>query len=503
MTRISLSDGSLAKLDVDALLVGVASKGRSIVLAPGSESVDKAMKKRLASALGDLVATGKAGEVTKLATLGATTAPLVVAVGLGPAPARGETYSAEAIRRAVGTGVRALAGTRRIATGLAATNGDGADLTAVAEGAVLGGYAFTKYRSRASSGSHKKAAGTVTIVVPDAKDATAKSVVARAVALGDAVTLCRDLVNTPASDLHPADLAQVAVEACGEAGCEVEVLDEVALADGGYGGLIGVGQGAKHPPRLVRIAWSGAGDAKAVHLVGKGITFDSGGLSLKPAAAMEWMKSDMGGAAAVLATMRAVAKLELPVNVVAWVATAENMPSGTAIRPSDVLTMRGGKTVEVLNTDAEGRLVMADAIVRAGEEGAAAIVDVATLTGAQLVALGSRVYGIMANDEDLRGEIVAAAAAAGEQGWPMPLPDELRGSLDSTVADLQNIGDRYGGMLVAGVFLREFVPAGTPWVHLDIAGPAFNQGDVHDYTPKGGTGVPVRTLLTWLEGRAG
>jgi leucyl aminopeptidase len=213
---------------------------------------------------------------------------------------------------------------------------------------------------------------------------------------------------------------------------------------------------------------------------------------------MEWMKSDMGGAAAVIATMRAIAALKPPVDVVGWVPAAENMPSGTATRPSDVLTMRGGKTVEVLNPDAEGRLVMADAIVSAAEAGADYIVDVATLTGAQLVALGSRVYGVMANDDDLRGQIVAAAGAAGEQAWPMPLPPELRKSLDSDVADIANTGDRNGGMLVAGLFLQDFVPDGVKWAHLDIAGPAYNQGAPHGYTPKGGTGVAVRTLVQWL-----
>jgi leucyl aminopeptidase len=223
---------------------------------------------------------------------------------------------------------------------------------------------------------------------------------------------------------------------------------------------------------------------------------------LKTAAGMEWMKADIGGAASVVATMQAVARLKLPINVVGWLAIAENMPSGNAIRPSDVLTMRGGKTVEVLNTDAEGRLVMADAIVRAGEESAAAIVDIATLTGAQLVALGSRVYGVMTNDDDLSEALIGAAAEAGEQSWPMPLPEELRKSLDSEVADLQNIGDRYGGMLVAGIFLKEFVPDGVPWAHLDVAGPAWNQGEAFGYTPKGGTGVPVRTLVAWLEGRS-
>jgi leucyl aminopeptidase len=502
MTRISLTKSPLTEQNVDALIIGVASKGTSAVLVPGAVDIDKALKKRLLTALEETGATGKANEITRLATLGATKAPLVVAVGLGPVPKRNERFEPETLRRAVGTAVRTLAGTRRIATGLAAANGEvtAAEVRAVGEGIVLGGYAFTKYRTRASSKANRPAVSTAAILVPDPREPQVRAAADRAAVLGEAVTLCRDLVNTPALDLHPSDLADVAVASCTEVGCEVEVIDEVALAEGGHGGLVGVGQGAEHPPRLVRIAWSGGEPGvKAVHLVGKGITFDTGGLSLKPPAAMEWMKADMGGAASVIATMRAAAKLKLPRNIVGWVATAENMPSGTAIRPSDVLTMRGGKTVEVLNTDAEGRLVMADAIVRAGEEGAAAIIDIATLTGAQLVALGSRVYGVMGNDDDFRDGIVDAAGAAGEQSWAMPLPEELRKSLDSDIADLQNIGDRYGGMLVAGLFLKEFVPDGTPWAHLDVAGPAWNEGAVHDYTPKGATGVPVRTLVEWLE----
>jgi leucyl aminopeptidase len=505
MTRITLTNTPLSQQNVDALIVGVASKGGSLVLAPGAEDVDKALKKRLAATLSQLGATGAADEITKIATLGATKAPLVVAVGLGPAPRRDGHYTAEAVRRGVGAAVRSLAGTRRVATGLTQINGAATSegIRAAAEGAVLGGYAFTAYHTRASSRDHKKAVTSAALLVPDPRDPDARAAVDHATILGDAVTLCRDLVNTPAADLHPADLAAAAVEACAGVGCDVEVSDEVALAEGGHGGIVGVGQGAANPPRLVRIAWSGgAPGAKAVHLVGKGITFDSGGLSLKTSTGMEWMKADMGGAAAVIGTMRAAAQLKLGLNIVGWVASAENMPSGKAIRPSDVLTMRGGKTVEVMNTDAEGRLVMADAIVRAGEESAAAIVDIATLTGAQLVALGSHVYGVMSNNDELRSALVAAADAAGEQSWPMPLPEELRKSLDSDAADLSNTGDRYGGMLVAGLFLQEFVPDSTPWAHLDVAGPAWNQGEVHGYTPKGGTGVPIRTLLEWLERRS-
>ncbi len=278
---------------------------------------------------------------------------------------------------------------------------------------------------------------------------------------------------------------------------KITVLDEKALAAGGYGGLIAVGQGSARGPRLVKVAYSPSRPTAKIALVGKGITFDSGGISIKPAAGMEAMKSDMSGAAAVLHTVIAAARLELPVAVTGWLCLAENMPSGSAQRPSDVITIRGGKTVEVLNTDAEGRLVLADGLVAAVEEKPDAVLDIATLTGAQVVALGQRVSAVMGTEE-LRADVVSAADASGEQFWPMPLPEDLRPGLNSKVADLQNISDRWGGMLTAGLFLREFVGS-TPWAHLDIAGPSFNEKAAHGYTPVGGTGVGVRTMLTVLE----
>ncbi|WP_345710904.1 leucyl aminopeptidase, partial [Kineococcus glutinatus] len=308
-------------------------------------------------------------------------------------------------------------------------------------------------------------------------------------------------------DLAPADFAAAAAEQLAGTGVRVRVLDEAELAAGGYGGILGVGQGSSRPPRLVVLDHSPKRARGHLALVGKGITFDSGGLSLKPAASMETMKCDMAGAAAVLAAVRAVAELDLPLRVTGWLAMAENMPSGEAQRPSDVLTTYGGRTVEVLNTDAEGRLVLADALVAAGEERPDHVVDVATLTGAQMVALGNRVSAVMGNDDAFRDRFLAAAGQAGEQFWPMPLPAELRPSLDSTVADIANMGDRYGGMLVAGLFLAEFVgrdEAGRPrpWLHLDIAGPAFNTGTAHGYTPRGGTGVAVRSLVALAESLA-
>jgi leucyl aminopeptidase len=280
-------------------------------------------------------------------------------------------------------------------------------------------------------------------------------------------------------------------------GVRAEVLDEKALKKGGYGGIVGVGQGSTNPPRLVHLSYSPAGAKTTVALVGKGITFDSGGISIKPAAGMEAMKSDMGGAAAVIATVAAAAELRLKVNVEAWVPMAENMPSGTAIRPSDVLTMRNGKKIEVNNTDAEGRLILGDAMARAGEDTPDLMVDIATLTGAQLVALGSRTAGVMGEDA-LRDQVVAAADAAGEAMWPMPLPEDLRKGLDSEVADMVNTGPREGGMLSAGLFLREFVADGVRWAHVDIAGPAYHDGQPYGYVTPGGTGMAVRTLVELL-----
>jgi leucyl aminopeptidase len=310
------------------------------------------------------------------------------------------------------------------------------------------------------------------------------------------MSLVRDLVNTSPSHLYPETFAAEAERVAGQAGIGFQVLDHEALAAGGYGGITGVGQGSVHPPRLVKLSYTHPEAAKTVVFAGKGITFDSGGLSLKPPKAMEAMKSDMGGAAAVLGALQAIAALGPKVNVVGYLPMAENMPSGHAQRPSDVITIFGGKTVEVLNTDAEGRLVLADVLARSGEDSPDLLVDVATLTGAQLIALGPRISGVMGSDDEVCNAVVDAARRAGEQAWPMPLPAELRKGLDSAVADIANVaGERFGGMLVAGLFLKEFVPDGVRWAHVDIAGPAFHEGEPYGYTAKGGTGAAVRMLV--------
>ncbi|MET0450546.1 MAG: leucyl aminopeptidase [Mycobacterium sp.] len=439
-------------------------------------------------ALQALGAKGGADQTTRVVAPSLPVAS-VLAVGLGKPR---DEWPADVIRRAAGVAARSLNGTETVVTTLSEL-----DVAATVEGLILGAYRFTEFRSEKTA---PKEAGLAKITaLATAKSAKADAV--RGTNVATAVATARDLVNTPPSHLFPDEFAKRA-RALGESvGLQVEVLDEKALEKGGYGGIIGVGKGSSRPPRLVRLTYKGGKSRKAkkVALVGKGITFDTGGISIKPAANMHQMTSDMGGAAAVIATVVLAAKQQLPIDVVATVPMAENMPSATAQRPGDVLTQYGGITVEVLNTDAEGRLVLADGIVRACEDGPDYLIETSTLTGAQTVALGGRTPGVMGNDE-FRDRVAALSQEVGENAWAMPLPDELKDDLKSTVADLANVsGSRYAGMLVAGVYLREFVADGVQWAHIDIAGPAYNTGGPWGYTGKGGTGVPTRTMFAVLE----
>ena len=468
-----------ASIRADAVVVGVHSSKDGGQLASGAEPVDAAMDGRLTAAVEALRLKGKPDEVAKIPTLGLADFPLVIATGLGAEPA-----DAEAARRAAGAAIRALTASRRVHIAIDAS------VAALAEGALLGAYAFTAYKSAPA----KEALRTIAIAAGTAS----RTELRRATTIADAVLLTRDLVNTPPNDLFPQSFAERAAALAAERGLAIEVLDERALRRGKYGGILGVGKGSTHPPRLVRISYRPTRAKGHVALVGKGITFDSGGLNLKTAN-LTWMKADMGGAAAVIASTFALAALKVPLAVTATVPMAENLPSGTSYRPSDILTMRNGKTVEVGDTDAEGRLILADAISRAVEDGPDRLIEASTLTGAQLIALGPRVIGVM-GESGWRDEVAAAANEVGEHAWAMPLPDELRSDLDSPVADLVNVPvERFGGMLVGGRFLAEFVPDGLPWVHLDIAGPAFNNGGARDYTPKGGTGAGVRTIIAAAE----
>ncbi|MFD7691270.1 leucyl aminopeptidase [Streptomyces sp. NPDC059781] len=499
MTALTLSTAAVPGLRADAIVIGVAkgsaSKPGGPVVAPGAEAVDQAYDSGLAGVLETLGASGAEGEVTKLPAPAGFKAPLVVAVGLGAQPEKDSGYDTEALRKAAGVAARTLAGSKKAVFALPLT--DAADAGAVAEGVLLGAYSFDAYKDNGKNGKAPLAEAALLGGKP--RDKAYKAAVERATAVAEELNRARDLINTPPNDLNPEAFAAIAQAAAKEHGIKVQVLDEKALTKGGYGGILGVGAGSASGPRLVKLSYTSSKAKKHLALVGKGITYDSGGISLKPAGHNETMKCDMSGAAAVFAAVVAAARLGLEVNVTGWLALAENMPSGSATRPGDVLRMYSGKTVEVLNTDAEGRLVLADALWAASAEKPDAIVDVATLTGAMMLALGSRTFGIMANDDAFRSAVHEAAEEVGEPAWPMPLPEHLRKGMDSATADIANMGERMGGGLVAGLFLREFVGEGITWAHLDIAGPAFNEGGPFGYTPKGGTGSAVRTLVRIAE----
>nr|WP_315267645.1 leucyl aminopeptidase [Microbacterium lemovicicum] len=482
--ELSRSTAPLREADADALLLALPPVDRD-----GSPSLEEWPGLRES-----LLATGFTGapNAYQRVHLPDVTSRPVAVVGTGADP------DAAALREAGGTGLRLLTGFETVA--VAAPFADPADWSALAEGALLGGYRFDGYKT----GDPKRRAARVVVHAPADESRDAVDAIT---AVASAVALTKDLVSIPAEWLGPADLAEKAIEAVAGLPVSVDVWDEEALAKEGFGGILGVGQGSDRPPRLVRLDYAPAGATRHVALVGKGITFDTGGLSLKPAASMVGMKYDMCGAATVLSVVRAAASLALPVRVTAWMCIADNMPSGRATRPGDVLRMLDGTTVEVLNTDAEGRLVLADGLVAASREHPDLIVDVATLTGAITVALGTRTAGVMGED-DAVARYLDAAATTGEMAWQLPLPAHMVEDLDSPIADLQNakIGDPAGGSLFAGLFLRHFVGRVSdeadapriPWVHLDIAGVGMNKGGAYGYVDKGPTGATVRSLIRLL-----
>ena len=512
MTSVTLSSKNPTSVQADALVVATAQTPDGVTVV--SDQLPTDLLTQIESLAPGLGVTGARDEVRRIPAGPQLAVEVLVLTGLGERSEDG-TFATEILRRAAGAATRELAGLGSVAVALPAS--DDAEITAVTEGALLGAYAFNRYRSgkdakgspkdgprnstKKSTKNSKDPVAAVEVLTPLHKNAKARVAAERAQIVAAAVHAARDLVNTAPNELYPATFADAAKTAAKDVKhVKVTVLDDKQLASGGYGGLTAVGQGSSRGPRLVKVAYVPVKPDSKVALVGKGITFDSGGISIKPAAGMDAMKSDMAGAAAVLSTVIAAARLNLPVAVTGYLCLAENMPGGSAQRPADVITIYGGKTVEVLNTDAEGRIVMADGLVSAIEDGHDVVLDIATLTGAQMVALGTRTSAVMGTD-DVRDEVKTAADASGELFWPMPLPEELASNIKSKVADVANHGPRWGGMLNAGLFLQTFV-GDHPWAHLDIAGPAFNDGGAHGYTPGGGTGVGVRTLLSFLEGRA-
>jgi leucyl aminopeptidase len=487
----SFSSEPLEEVDVDLLAVPI---GADRAFGPGADVVDAALDGGLADFMEEADFDGKAGQALPVPTFGELAAGAAVLVGVGAL----DTLTTDDLRRAAAAVAKRSTKVASVATTLVDL-ADGAGLDrpaaaqAVTEGFALGGYQFLKYKAD-DDGSLLE-----DVVLIGRGGVRLEAAVDRGAAIADAVTWARDMVNEPSGAKSPAAFADAARKLLRDKSVTVKVLSGAQLESEQLGGVLGVGQGSANAPRFVKATYSPARAQGSLALVGKGVVFDSGGLSLKTSTGMETMKTDMSGAAAVLAAMSVLAAVGVKAKVTAYVPMVENMPSGTAIRPGDVLKIRNGKTVEVLNTDAEGRLILADALSLASEDEPDAIIDLATLTGACMVALGDKIAGLMGNDDAWSDQVRDAADGTGESVWPLPLPKEYRKLLESEVADLRNISTGgYGGALTAGLFLQEFVD-GAPWVHLDIAGPARAGGD-DGYVVKGGTGFGVRTLVALAEG---
>ncbi len=496
--KVSLETRALTEARADALILGRhAGESR---LAPALAAVDKALGGLLTKVMAAETFEGKPGQLTHVHSDGRLRAAHVLVAGLGPQ----KGADAEAVRRAASAAARRARelGAKSAAAYLAVEGLSArARAQATVEGAVLGSYRFDKYLKEKSP----KRLDALAVVEPERRQQGAAQAGLRAGEIwAEATCLARDLVNEPANVMTPTYLAQRAQEIARSGRLGLKVLERADCAKLGMGAYVGVAQGSEEPPKFIHLTYKPRGRARRrVAVIGKGITFDSGGLDLKPADGMYRMKDDMSGAAAVLGLFQALPKLGLPIEVHGLIAATENMPSGTAQRPGDVVRAMNGLTIEIGNTDAEGRLTLADALAYAAQEiKPDEMVDVATLTGAVVVGLGMGLSGVFSSDDGLAGRVLGGAETAGEKMWRLPLHEEYKEGLKSDIADLNNIStQRGGGAIVAGLFMRDFT-GGKPWAHLDIAGTAFTEREL-PLGPKGGTGVGVRTLLAYLSGIAG
>jgi leucyl aminopeptidase len=470
-----------AAVTSDAIVVGVRG-GRKLTGA--ASQIDKALGGELSRHLEAIDFKPQLGRVESIPTFGKIPARTVLAVGLGE-----ERVSHDEVRRAAGAAARK---SRRYASvALELSDGISGGAQAAAEGFLMGAYEFTRYKTAGASSR------TETLILPDRTD---RKAIDRGKVIAEAVNWARDLVNEPADNRGPQEFAELAHRRAEDAGLEVDILDEKKLEKQGMNGILTVGKGSASPPRFLTITYSPRRAKGFVGAIGKGITFDSGGLSIKTAEGMTTMKTDCSGAAAVVAAMTALPALKPRIKVTAAIPLAENMPGGRAVKPGDVIRHYGGRTSEVLNTDAEGRLVLADALAWMSRQGPDAMIDFATLTGGMVIALGREVAGFFANRPELVREVQRASDRSGEPVWHMPLIDDLREELDSEVADIKNTGSRWGSPIFGGLFLKDFV-GDTPWIHVDIAGPARSEKNRH-YHNKGATGFGTRLLLEWIEARA-
>jgi leucyl aminopeptidase len=492
-----LSTASPLEVDADLLILSFY-QGRHP--APGVQEVATALGVDLAATFKEQQVTGRSGDSITFPTLGKIPARSVMLLGVGPKGEIGQDAVRKALLRVAGQ----ISKFPRVASAVHQAGGDLAEsLYALSEAVVLGTYRFDRYKHRPVEGSPKQRVvlRRVTALVEDGADTRGlKAALKRGRIYGESTNWARDLVNMPAIDATPDFLATEAKAMAEANGLTCRVWSRAELQEAGFGGILGVGSGSINEPRFIELGYEGDGDARPIALTGKGVTFDSGGLSLKQPEWMETMKDDMGGAAATLAAMRAIALLKPKANVIAGIPTAENMPGGSAIRPGDVLRHYGGKTSEVLNTDAEGRLILADALAFLSEKKPAVVIDCATLTGAAMVALGSDVAAIIGSDQALIDDLIQAGKDEGEPLWQLPLWTDYRRLIESTIADVKNVGNRYGGAITAALFLKEFV-GDVPWAHMDVAGTAFaDRGN--PYWARGGTGSPARTIIRYVERRA-
>ena len=487
---IRVERGDIAQYQAGAIVVnlfeGITSPGG------GTGAVDRALEGAISRVIEEGGCRGKEGEFTLIHTLGKLPSPRVVVAGLG----KPEAFSPDKVRALAANAARYLR-RARCATAATITHGAGiagldpeACAQAIAEGTLLGLYTFRRHKKPPED--EVELQELVLVEFDESRVETLRSGVQRGVALAEAANFARDLANEPSNVLTPTEMAERARAWAAETGLECEVFDRAWAEERGMGAFLGVAQGSRQPPRFIVLRYRGGG-ATHLALVGKGITFDTGGISIKPAAGMEEMKSDMSGGAAVIGAMGAIARLKPAIDVTAVVPATENMPGGAAVKPGDVLRAMNGKTIEVINTDAEGRLILADGLAYAHEQSPTAIVDVATLTGAISIALGNVAMGAMTNHDALYARVARAAEAAGEKVWQLPMYDEYKEQIKSDVADMKNTGGRGAGSITAALFLKEFVEE-TPWVHLDMAGVDFYEKE-KGVLVKGASGIPVRTLV--------
>lgn len=477
-----------------ASLIVFVLKADDFLSAGVPREIDQALDGALTSLAADGELTGKRGEMVVVHGFGKIPAKRIVLAGLG-AP---EKFNLDVLRSTAASAARRARGIGSGELAVAVQQEPLAEADAaqaVAEGLILGLYRFDRHLSPPDD-RHDVDAATLHGADSEALERGLEI----GVILAEATNFCRDLANEPSNILTPTELAARAVQWGQDSGVEVEILGEAEVAEIGMGSFLGVAKGSNEPAKLIVLRYQGGGSEPAIGLVGKGITFDTGGISIKPAANMEAMKQDMSGAAAVIAAVGAIARLKLPVNVTAIAPATENMPGGSAIKPGDVLKAMNGKTIEVINTDAEGRLILADALAYADQLGLTPLIDVATLTGACAVALGNVATGVMTNDDDLAQEVIEAGARAGEKLWQLPMYEEYEEQIKSDVADVKNTGGRLAGAQTAAKLLAMFV-GDRPWAHLDMAG-TDDSDKVKGILVKGATGTPVRTLINFVRARA-